>query len=227
MKTSYLKLIDDTLAYIQALLPPTETKPLPPAPKLKPKPQVAPPPTPQKKPEPKKESRKELELHPPTRPTQESLSPIRGLLKTLAPDLYLHDTPPSDEKAKRIKFAWKEKAETPEIPIFFQGNAYRPFLENLAKAISLTFAPCRLIELQAKKWDLFLESPQLKLILCPDHLLFSSKDLLPFYRENPGQKTRFLGNIPLLLLPDLSLYFKDPYLKRSLWNVICQTLKGL
>ena len=101
-------------------------------------------------------------------------------------------------------------------------------MQNIAKAIDLCFGTCRLIEIEdGKKWDLFLQSPQLKLIIAPDHLIFETKELLPFYRENPQEKSRHLGEIPLLLLPDLSLYFKDPYLKRSLWNVICQNLQPL
>jgi hypothetical protein len=41
-----------------------------------------------------------------------------------------------------------------------------------------------------------------------------------FYKETPAQGTRTLGNIPLFLLPDLSLYLKDPLLKRSLWKAL-------
>ena len=229
IRDSYLQLIDQTLAYIQERLPRKETLPLPPTPKLsppRPKAPEAPPPKVEKKPEPKKETT--LELHPPMRLTQTESHRMKAVLNSIAPELFLHEAPLPDDKAKRIKNAWNEKSLVPEIPILFQGTHYRSFLENLAKAISLTFAPSRVIEMTSfekeKKWDIFLESPKLKFILCPDHLIFSSKELLPFYKENPGQKTRFLGNIPLLLLPDLSLYFKDPYLKRSLWNVLCQTL---
>ncbi|WP_420422341.1 hypothetical protein [Simkania sp.] len=226
---SYLQLIDQTLAYIQERLPKKETLPLPPTPVMPPpKPKVAEAPPPPVAPKVEKKKEKVLDLHPPAKPAPTQSNRMGTLLKSITPELFLHDTPLPDEKAKRVKNAWNEKSLVPEIPILFQGTHYRFFLENLAKAISLTFAPSRVIEMtsfeQEKKWDLFLESPKLKFILCPDHLIFSSKELLPFYKENPGQKTRFLGNIPLLLLPDLALYYKDPYLKRSLWNVLCQTL---
>jgi len=227
----YVQLIENTIAYIQDLAPKKARSPLP-AP-LQPKP------TPPKRaetekpapPPPKKIERKTetpLELHPPPRPEVAPSDKMGSLLKSIAPDLYIHEMPLSDEKAQRIKSAWNDKSQIPDIPILLQGSHYRPFLDNLAKAISLSFAPARVIDVgpfeKEKKWDIFLQSPQLKCILCPDHLIFSSKELLPFYKENPGQKTRFLGKIPLLLLPDLSLYFKDPYLKRFLWNVICQVL---
>jgi len=228
---TYLQLIDNTIAYIQGLAPTNKPEPLPPPPIIKPKLKPQPPskvtqPSPPKEVEKKKKA--SLELHPPSLPSSATSNKMGSLLKTISPDLYIHETPIPDEKARRVKNAWSEKSRVPDIPILFQGSNYRPFLDNLAKAISLCFAPSRVMDLatfeQEKKWDIFLESPQLKFILCPDHLIFSSKELLPFYKENPGQKTRFLGKIPLLLLPDLSLYFKDPYLKRSLWNVICQTL---
>lgn len=234
VRENYLQLIDKTLAYIQALAPPcVQAKPLPPLPTPKPKqiaqPPVSKPPSPPvKKQEPKQELSKELDLRPPTLPDKQPMNKMGSILKMIAPDFFIHDAPLADDKAKKIKGAWADKSQIPDIPILFQGNLYRTFTENLAKAISTCFSPSRVIEItpyeQEKKWDLILESPQLKLILLPDYLLFSSKELLPFYKENPGQKTRFLGDIPLLLLPDLSLYFKDPYLKRSLWNVICQSL---
>lgn len=229
IRDTYLQLIDQTLAYIQERLPKKEMLPLPPTPVMSPlKPKVVEDPPPPAPPKVEKKKDKTLELHPPTKPVPSHTNRIGVLLKSIAPELFLHETPLPDEKAKRVKNAWNEKSLVPEIPILFQGSYYRSFLENLAKAISLTFAPSRVIEMtsfeQEKKWDLFLESPKLKFILCPDHLIFSSKELLPFYKENPGQKTRFLASIPLLLLPDLALYYKDPYLKRSLWNVLCQTL---
>ena len=153
----------------------------------------------------------------------------RALFKTALKEIYLHENIPNDSKAKRLKEAWREKHNTPEVPILFQGSYYKPFLQSLAKAIETEFLPCRLVEIdhleKEKKWDLFLDSPKLKLIIAPDQLIFAAKELLPFYKEHPQQGTRFLGEIPLLLIPDLSLYFKDPYLKRSLWNVICQALK--
>lgn len=224
---AYLKLIDDTLAYIQKLLPSKQENPPPPI-LEKPKPLLKPAP-PKPTPSPKKIEKKEipLKLQPPTAaPT--SHNKMERLLKSIAPNLYLHLTPLSDEKAKRIKNAWSEKSQIPEIPILFQGTDYSSFLHHLAKAITLCFHSARALDItpfeKEKKWDLFFQSPKLRLILCPDHLIFSSKELLPFYRESPSQKTRFLGEIPLLLLPDLSLYYKDPYLKRSLWNVICQAL---
>lgn len=231
----YLALIEDTLSYVRQLQPKIEkretevelpplpklTKPLP-KPEAKPIPHVAQPPPPLKKQEQKDTF---FELEPPPIPREESNLTVRKILKEIDPDLYLHESVPNDHKAKRIKEAWKEKRDTPRIPILFQGQKYRSFVAKIAKAIDILYGSCRIVEIEpTKKWDLFLESENLKLIIAPDSMIFGTKELLPFYQENPQQKSRKLGKVPLLLLPDLSLYFKDPYLKRALWNVIKSAL---
>lgn len=234
---AYLKLIDDTLTFlgnphtfkeIPSLSLPS-CKKEPPSKKILEKPNAPPsskPPFPVRN---RAEQLSPLTLEKPSLNLSISEEKWRKLFKTALRDIYLHERVPSDQKAQRLKEAWKEKHNTPEVPILIQGSFYKTFLQNLAKAIETEFFPCRLVEIdhleKEKKWDLFLKSPQLKLIIAPDQLIFGNKELLPFYKEHPQQGVRFLGNTPLLLIPDLSLYFKDPYLKRSLWNVICQALK--
>jgi hypothetical protein len=234
-QTAYLALIDDTLPHIRALQPKplkdeekVELSPLPQPKKVEPKPI----PRPLQKsaplpPAPKKVDKNGafLALEIPPAPREDAHLGIQKVLKEIDPDLYLHQTPPSDHRAKRIKEAWREKRDTPDIPILFQGQHYRSFINNIAKAIDTLYGSCRVVEIEPqKKWDLFLESENLKLIIAPDSLIFATKELLPFYQENPKEKSRKLGNVPLLLLPDISLYFKDPYLKRALWNVIKTSL---
>ena len=232
-QSAYLALIEDTLSYIKELQPKSlkseETVELPPLPEpkkivtpkviAKPLPTRAPlPPAPKKVD--KSGAFSSLEI--PPAPREDSHLGIQKVLKEIDPNLYLHKSAPSDHRAKRIKEAWREKRGTPDIPILFQGNMYRSFVTKIAKAIDTLYGSCRLVEIEKrKKWDLFLESENLKLIIAPDSLIFGTKELLPFYQE----KSRKLGNIPLLLLPDLSLYFKDPYLKRALWNVIKSSLQ--
>lgn len=242
-KDQYIKLIDSTLDFIKTLqLAPAifpkksvqkevKREPLPPPPALQ-----------KKQPEliqveeiiplvikPKEMKDTFISLDIPTSQPPIGYHTLLPLLKKVEPDLFLHDKIPSDHKAKRIKEAWKIKEITPDIPILIHGTTNLVFLTNLAKAIEIRFASSRVIEVkqmeQEKKWDLFLSSPQVKLIIAPDTTLWNSKELLAFYKENPQKGVRYLGKIPLLLLPDLSLYYKDPYLKRSLWNVICQMLK--
>ena len=246
-KNQYIKLIDDTLDFIKSLnqAPPAFPKKAPIkevkreiSPSSLPPPQIL-----KKQPEPvvvaveediKPAKQKEtkdsfITLDIPVSQPPIGYNTLLPLLKKVEPDLFLHEKIPSDHKAKRIKEAWKIKEATPDIPILTHGVQNLPFLTNIAKAIEIRFASSRVIDVkqieQEKKWDLFLSSPQVRLIIAPDSTLWDSKELLSFYKENPQKGVRHLGKIPLLLLPDLSLYNKDPYLKRSLWNVICQMLK--
>jgi hypothetical protein len=62
----------------------------------------------------------------------------------------------------------------------------------------------------------------LKWVIVCDYSLWQLRGLMQFYKETPAQGTRMLGNVPIFLLPDLSLYLKDPLLKRSLWKALCQ-----
>ncbi len=128
---------------------------------------------------------------------------------------------PSDLKARRVKEAWKERKEIPDIPILCASPTFKPFLENIAKAIDLTFGSCRIIDAmhfeKNQSWDLFLEAKNIKLVIAQDSLIWNSKSLMSHYGQD---ESRFL------LLPDLNLYLKDPYLKRSLWSVICKSLQS-
>ncbi|MBI3236523.1 MAG: hypothetical protein HYZ48_02275 [Chlamydiales bacterium] len=159
------------------------------------------------------------------------LDQIRKKALEIDPTLSLHTKPPDDAKARKIKEEWREKREIPLLPILTHTTRYLPFLKNLAKAISFTFLPCRVLEVisfeKEKKWDLFFSSSHVNLVILSDQTLWESKELLLNYKENPQKKERFLASFPLLLLPDLSLYEKDPYLKRSLWNLLCQTIEKI
>jgi hypothetical protein len=72
-----------------------------------------------------------------------------------------------------------------------------------------------------------LTSSELKLVIICDHTLWQLQNLRHFYKETPAQNYRQLGDKHLLMLPDLSLYLKDPLLKRSLWKALCQTISSL
>lgn len=140
--------------------------------------------------------------------------------------------PPSDKRAHMVKNQWKFSSSFPKVPLFVskEASSFRPLLESIAEAISLTFVPSRLIDItpyeEEKSWHTLFESTEIDLILIPDITLWETSELITFYKEFPqNQSKRLLGNVPLLLLPDLSLYLKAPLLKRSLWNLISQHLK--
>jgi hypothetical protein len=156
---------------------------------------------------------------------------IRKTFTKIAPHLLASCPIPSDEKARHIKNGWKEKHAIPVIPILASEQASLPFLTNVAQAITLHFFPARVLLLKdLEKQGLLpslLDSKHVKLIISPDVTLWNCKELMKHYQEIPQQKQRFLKNTPLLLLPDPSLYLKDPSLKRSLWNLLCHLLKPL
>jgi len=211
--------------------------------KVPPPPKVAPPPLPQpiqKETPPPKAAEPEKKEAPPklksktqvidlqTNPEIKELDHTMwmNILKGIAPNLSLHATPPRDTKATQLKGAWKQRLLAPEIAILISPaqSPYKAFLQNLAMGVSI-HGDCRLIMAppleQEEKWDNFLSADHLKLILCPDSLLGQLPKLKTHYSEKEGKT---LGTKPVLLLPDLNLYLKDPLLKRSLWNVICAAL---
>lgn len=170
-------------------------------------------------------------LHPPTPIHKDPMQDIQAVLKKVAPSLIISNSIPSDEKAKKIKNAWKEHAKIPDITILATQSPSLSFLTQVAKAIEIHFFPSKVIDVkeleQNNNWDVFLNTTNLKMIIAPDSVIWSCKHLMRYYHEFPNKKERYLGKIPLLLLPDPSLYIKDPSLKRSLWNLLCQVLKPL
>jgi len=157
-----------------------------------------------------------------------SHSRMGSALRAVDPTLVLYARPPSDKKAKQMKNAWNKHTLISEVPILFDKPHYDPFLSHVAKAITCRFAPSQPVEISSfetgQQWDLFLRAPHLRLVLCPKQLMFKSKELLKFYRENVRQKKCFLRDVPLLLLSNSSSYKTDPRLKSFLWNLICQML---
>lgn len=168
------------------------------------------------------------ETHIPVEPP--NFSSLKSLFQKTLPQFALIDEIPNDGLAKKIAYRWKTKNQIAPISIlhFSEPPKQKALLIEIAKAIDIYFGPARLINAEMiekeKQWEIFLSSNELKLIIACDYTLWQLNDLMRNYKEVPSQQTRTLGNIPLFLLPDLSLYLKDPLLKRSLWKAICQKL---
>jgi hypothetical protein len=123
--------------------------------------------------------------------------------------------------------ALPKKANLPVV-IILAFNDQEPqltFLTQIARAISLRLAPAqvRLTSQLEKENNLtkLWASTETRLIIAPDYGLYSQTQLMQYYRQDPQQGKHYLNQIPLLLLSDLSLYFKDPQLKSLLWRTIC------
>jgi hypothetical protein len=158
---------------------------------------------------------------------------IQKLLSKIAPEFTYVETVPSDAKAQQIAQRWKTKNQSAPISLLclHELPLHQKFLTNLATALDVVFGPARLINAEGiekeKQWETFLSVSELKLVIICDYALWQMPNLLQFYREVPNQTQRFLLNKPLMLLPDLTLYLKDPQLKRSLWKALCQKIGSL
>lgn len=155
------------------------------------------------------------------------LSYVKTIYQKLFPELPILPTIPTDEMARKIANRWKTKNQATPISVlyFSEPGGQKELLNAITKAIDVYYGPARLIQAELiekeKQWDTFLSSSELKLVITLDYTLWQLTDLMKYYQETPQ---RMLKNIPLFLLPDLSLYLKDPSLKRSLWKAIQRIL---
>ncbi len=159
-----------------------------------------------------------------------SLSAVRHLLSIVAPELAILNDIPNDDLAKKIADRWKTKNQSAPISIllFQEPPEQRALLEQIARALDVYFGPAKIVNAEKiekdKQWEAFLSVADLKIVIVCDHTLWQLSHLMQFYKETPASGVRTLGNVPLFLLPDLSLYLKDPLLKRSLWKALCQKI---
>ncbi len=157
-------------------------------------------------------------------------SHFSAILEKIAPELPLLDAIPDDKTAKQIANRWKTKNQSAPISILSSGELpqHKALLEEIAVALDVYFGEARLIVgdpiEKEKEWKTFLSVGSLKLIVICDSTLWQLHNLRQFYKETPATGVRTLGDVPVFLLPDLSLYLKDPLLKRSLWKALCSRL---
>ena len=186
-----------------------------------PKPLAVKKPAPRPKPEPVPEPKIELQ---PIKKQDAIPNDAKSLIASLGVPVLDH--PPSDSRAKRIKNSWKQRQVAIAILVDKMDGPIKNLLLNIARAIDTLIAPCKVIATtrheQENTWDIFLSAQELKHIIAPDTIL--TGNLLKHLHEVPGQNKRLLGDKPLLLLPDLTLYLKDPLLKASLWKTLCVLL---
>jgi hypothetical protein len=136
----------------------------------------------------------------------------------------------SPSSAKRIANAWKEQAFEVETAVLSFGETPEAsrFLHQLAQAIHLQLSPCKVVDAarleKEKKWDLFLKTPSLKRIIAPHRMIGKSPELAKYYKEYPATSERRLGDLPVWFLSSFQDYFKNPALKKSLWDTLCKHL---
>ncbi|MCI5053040.1 MAG: hypothetical protein MRY21_07920 [Simkaniaceae bacterium] len=211
--------------YILTSRPVVKSAPIPkpkPAPQLK----ISPPPPPPPKPKPIPQPKVKVELEKAPKPEQDDMSAMRKMMAAALPDLFIHPKPLDDRNARKIASAWKDKSFVPDIPLFVTAElrGHARLLHALSHAVDRRFGPSRVIDIgiyeRENRWDTVLSAEHLKLILIPDIALWKMPNLLTHFDE----KNRQLLKVKTLVLPDLSLYEKDPLLKRGLWNMIKKAL---
>lgn len=246
----YQTLLSDTIRFIKENYAPADTILVPsraraapsPAPvqkKQAPAPEIkvhaapaAPIPAAKKPDEPPPPPREPLQLQPLDAPLVEKGDSLRELLATVAPNFSLRETPPDDAGARAIRNHWKEEAQAAAVVLLSFGENEKElrFYQNITAAINQSLLPAKLVDgrrlEKEKKWDSFLASAQLQWILLPQDQLKKGMDLLRHFRENPATAEKFLGATPLFFLASPAVYFKQPELKRTLWETLCTRLSS-
>ncbi len=158
---------------------------------------------------------------------------IQTLLQAVAPQISYVEEVPNDKKAKEIAQSWKYQSKTAPISILtFSLNIFsKGFVKQLQKALQTLYIPSSIIDgMDIEKndyWNRFLSTPSIELIIMQDKDLKNSPNLLCHIKEVPNKSEKFLHNIPLFLLPDLSLYEKNFHLKRNLYKALKHKLTRL
>jgi hypothetical protein len=160
-----------------------------------------------------------------------SLSKWKTVMSKAAPELHILSEVPSDAIARKIASRWKTKNLSAPITLlsYQEIPEQKVLLEQITLALDVHFCPAKLVSAETiekeQQWETFLSVEELRLIITCDYTLWQMPGLLKFYKESPSR--RQIGEKDLFLLPDLSLYLKDPLLKRSLWKALCQTCEPL
>lgn len=112
---------------------------------------------------------------------------------------------------------------------FSEDPQQMEFLMKLANAICVRLKSraevisARDLEHESQ-WGTLLKSKALRLVIASGHLIHAYPKLMQHYREEPKKAKFYVGKIPLCLYSDISLYFKEPALKLSLWKSVCAYL---
>lgn len=165
---------------------------------------------------------KEFTLEPLQKPQEIELNDIQKLVVDRYPGKLIINEIPSDEEAKQMNAEWKQELVIPEVIIlsFNESLEQQLLLQNIAKAIQASLAPAAMIPAVKleQQWEKVLKTKSLKLIIATSHGLQTSPTLWKQYREAQKQAKHFLGDVPLYMLSDLSIYLKNPQLKVPVWQ---------
>jgi len=163
---------------------------------------------------------------PPVIVEKKELNEMRLVLEKTFPEMALRETILDDAHAKKMSRLWEETYLSAQIVViaFGEVGAGLEFLKNVVDAIDRLIAPAQLIDGAALEkeqgWDLLLNSPSLKGVLCSPWSSWKSTSLSKYYKQNAVSQEQFLGSQKLLLLESSLSYLKNPDRKRKLWQLI-------
>lgn len=162
----------------------------------------------------------------PALPPKKNTHETRLMVEKTFPDMVLRETPLEDSHARKMSRLWEETYLNAQIVVIAFGEVGPglEFLKNVTKAIDELIAPAQLIEgsmlEREKSWELLLNSPALRNILCSPWNAWKTTTLATHYRQNGATQEQFLGKHPLFLMEPSVNYLKHPERKRILWQLI-------
>lgn len=151
---------------------------------------------------------------------------IKKELEKLFPNNRYTEVPPIDGEAKKVRNRWEKKSTVPEVVIlsFSQSAEEQKFLQNVSQAIDQQLASSVIYSALAiekqQAWERLFSHKELRLLITSDYGMFQLPGLMKYYKESPDKKGHFLGERPLLLIPEVSIYLKQPHLKAALWKAL-------
>ena len=105
------------------------------------------------------------------------------------------------------------------------------FLQKVALALEVYFYKTKVVSAYTiekdNKWEDFLIKEKIKLVISSDYTIFDLKNLKKYFLEKPSLNEKYINNIPLLLLPSINLYLKEPSLKSFLFKTLKQKIDSL
>jgi hypothetical protein len=151
---------------------------------------------------------------------------LRKTVQDCFPHLLLLDQIPDDREArtKSTKVERNKQAAQLLILSFDESSKQHAFLSKVGMALEIYGISNTVINAtkfeQANEWVNLLSSSDLRLLIACSYQIQALPNLMKHYREEIKQAKYYFGKIPALLLPDVTMYFKEPMLKLSLWKAI-------
>lgn len=166
-----------------------------------------------------------IELHPLTDPQKDDLNDVKKIILERIPSLQVIENIPDDTVAKAVRQRWLQKdvLSTVVFLSFQENEAEAAFLVQVMSAVKKLLAPANILKADSLQNEellqLLLNAPEVRCIVASFNGLKSKDYLWKYFKGDSNH----LGQKPVLLLEDLSVYMQDQQKKAALWR----SLQGL